>query len=187
MNSTVQELNSNLFPVNLNKKLFTRADKYISSRLAARAATVCRNTISNEYISYSLREFTNGIIYKSEEDLTIGFVIWKEYTDQMTKHAELYSYIHILLICAEENNFSFGTRILEDIDNYSIQHGFKYIQLEPATEQLRIYYSKRGYMSELYSPLMRKELPTPIRINRITNGRRATTRRRKNSQIQHVS
>jgi len=164
----------------VGRMYFTRMYRETVSSLQARANTICRNRLNEDYIRKAFNKCTAGYVYTSEDGLQTGFVIWKEYKNQQMKGGATYSYLHILLICAEENEFHFGKRILEDVDKYASTNAFEYIQLEPANNELRAYYARHDYISDSAGPMMKKRVGARFAVNRKNNSR--TTRKRVSSK-----
>lgn len=162
--------------MSVSRMYITRMYREFMSSLQSRANTICRNRLNEDYIKKSFNKCTAGYVYTSDEGAQIGFVIWKEYKNQQMKGGGTYSYLHILLICAEENDFNFGGRILEDVDKYATSNAFNYIQLEPANEKLRSYYTKNGYISDTIGPMMKKQVNDNYIVKRNNNSR--STRKR---------
>lgn len=177
---------------------FGSKDRKIVNDVKRHADHTCQTKISQGYIINALNKFKRGIVYY-KADVVKGFAVWKEslsnprnvYKDAPYIHPE--KYIDLLLICSArpelENNSKnkkvndrIGTRLLYDIELYSLENSFKYIILQPASPDLLDFYKKSGYI--LYT-LPEPDLHLPLtmikRIKPFTISKTKTTRRRRHS------
>ena len=69
-------------PDKVFKHFFTKKDRNIVNRVKECASSTCHEKISPSYINASLNNFKKGIVYFSKGDV-VGFVVWKEKTEEM--------------------------------------------------------------------------------------------------------
>jgi hypothetical protein len=157
--TTIYNLENNIFPKDLEKTLFSITDRQLVRTLQAHAIETCRNLISPEYIRKVFNRFKWGFLYKDEEGSILGFCLWKPIKETL-KSGGMYEYTHLLLICAEENEFKLGKKMLYDLETHCIEKGSGSIRLEPVNERIEAYYTSLGYkgIQELPPYTMEKRL-----------------------------
>jgi len=173
---------------------FTSKDRKIVTDIKRHADHTCHAKVSHEYITNSLNKFKQGIIYY-KGDVVKGFAVWKEriteprnvYKDMPFIHPE--KYIELLLICAarpesttnRKVNDRIGSRLLYDIEQYSLEKSFAFITLQPASSELIDFYLKSGYMVDPPNPITRKPLTMIKSVKPFKVSKTSTTRRRRRS------
>ena len=164
-------------PDTFEKQLFHSSDRNIVKLLKNHATYTCRDLISEEYIKSAFNSFNRGYVYKVD-DIIVGFVIWNikshhKYSLKVNREGDnpIKKYLYILLICTDINNYKFGTQLLYDVEQFAIKHKIETVMLEPANNDLVIFYEKNGYnkTSILPTTIMAKKIYiTPIKSTRKT-------------------
>jgi hypothetical protein len=172
-------LENNIYPKDATKIFFTINDRTIIKSIKPFAFDTCRGKISEAYISKSFNRFKNGFLYKDEDDEIIGYCLWKEVNDTITKSTIPLKYLHILLVCAiDTDGLGLGRKILFDVEEYCIEKKIPSIRLEPANEKLEKYYESIGYIRVVNIPpfTMAKNINT---VSLIINNKKSITRKKK--------
>ena len=172
---------NNIYPNNINRTIFFSKDKSRYSSLENKAIDTCRNLISPKYIHTVFNRFNKGYMYKDDNGEIIGFCLWKEY-NKITKSGNESKQLHILLICADYNDYNLGRKILYDMDGYCIDNKISSIILEAANDTLVKYYEKSGFV--LLNKLTR-EMYKKVKILTIYKNKSSSkTRKIKRQSIQ---
>lgn len=130
---------SNIYRTNISRRRIYRKNKRIKQSLEEQANSICKDMLSERYIHNAFGKFTDGYAYYNRDDsILLGFCLWQK------KLNKAIPYIHILLLCSQNPEYSLGKTILNDIEYYCFENGIKMISVEPATEELFGYYSKVG-------------------------------------------
>jgi hypothetical protein len=156
---------TNIYPNDINKLIIKSSERNLISILRQKADTTCRYQINPSYIHKAFNTFKKGFYYTNNNDEILGFVLWKEstYVDEIKnindKEKLNIKKLHIILICADNNDYRLGTKILSDIDSYCYKNSIKYITLESANDKLVKYYQDNDYkLIDDISLFMRKEI-----------------------------
>ena len=179
-------------PLGYIRHFFRSRDRKIVTDIKRHADHTCHAKVSPDYIRNSLNKFDQGIIYYKGE-VVKGFAVWKErlteprnvYKDMPFIHPE--KYIELLLVCSSlpestinrKVNDRIGSRLLYDIERYSLEKSFKFITLQPASSDLIDFYLKSGYMVDPPNPITRVPLTMIKSIKPFKISKTATTRRRR--------
>lgn len=131
----------------------SRSKLYLQ-KLREKAEEICRYSISQSYISYSIDSFKNGILYAAKGNY-LGFCLWTIHQSpaKMAGNFPDVKHLHILLICAEKNDYHLGTIILQDVEEYAHLHGITQISLESLSDRVG-FYERYGFYRE--SPMSQK-------------------------------
>jgi hypothetical protein len=169
----VYEVN-NIAPSDLNIEFL---GSYNRARIAAAkrvARHVCRDEIPPRYIKKAFNDFKTGFLYTDPEtDAIEGLCLWKDY-DREGLH-EKQKYIFIYLICGR-NRELFGNRLFTDLDRYCEDHGYEFMELKPANDRLKEYYTRHGFAAiEPSRPYIFTKIVHSV-IERRARGRGATRR-----------
>jgi len=178
-------------PDKVFKHFFTKKDRNIVNRVKECASSTCHEKISPSYINVSLNNFKRGIVYFSKGDV-VGFVVWKEKTEEMPNSMKMLAsmaierinfkpdtFMEISLLCAKMNTNRLGSHILYDINQYCLDNSIHLIELYPATADLIQFYHKNGFKinstrlprTNIYQPRMYK-IVDHIRIKKTNKTRR---------------
>lgn len=147
----INRYNTNIYPNDIEKHYIKSSERSIISSLKIKAENTCRNLINPDYIHKAFNRFKSGYYYTSIQNEVLGFVLWKEINivqenksilQKETKHIKQ---LHIILVCADINDFRLGTKILFDVESYCITHKIPIITLEAANEKLIQYYEQNNF------------------------------------------
>jgi hypothetical protein len=159
-------------PDNIIKKTVKPSQTSLVLEMKKHAYSVCRETISENYINNILNPFKsgfkNGFVYLDENNEIIGFIVWtiqkqdpiiNMTTSEPPPRASKYMYI--LLLCAKPTNTTLGYTMLWDAESYCIENAIPAMRLVPATKSLFPYYQKYGFITGqnlpnlvLYKPIV---------------------------------
>ena len=143
--NNIKEVN-NIYKIpEINSILLSKSSKIYLDKLREHAFTICRKTINESYIEYAIDTFTNGLLYVKDGKY-LGFCIWKldksntnipnKTTASNTRPVKS---IHILLICADKNDYHLGNIILQDVDEYCKLNFINYITLTAIPDRIPFY------------------------------------------------
>jgi len=136
---------NNIYPSNINKLLIHPSNRKLIASLRQNAYDTCRTKIGPQYIHTAFNNFKRGYYYTNDKAEILGFSIWKE-NNVLQKDDTLFKKLHIILICADYNDYKLGRKILFDIDSYSIDNKFLFITLQAANNILVKYYQHGGFI-----------------------------------------
>jgi len=182
---------SNVGHTNVYRSDIRRIDAHLLSRLKKQANYICKDVINSRYIRMAFNKFDTGYAYRDEDDTIVGFCIWKTYIvppmykSSSTNSQEDTRYVYILLFCAKFPELKLGRMMLQDVEDYCIDHAISSIRLEPSHETTHTYYKKMGYTVHT-TPNNRVEMfknVQPIVLKRVTN--RNKTRRAKTASVRN--
>jgi hypothetical protein len=140
------ETNTNFLPLNISKIFINSKYREIISSIRKKANLVCRNKLGDNYIHMAFNKFKKGYVYYDKDGKLISFCIWRESHNQLNKSDNSrYSYVEILLLCAEENDMNLGSLMCKNVEFYAYSNNYKFIKLQPADESLIYFYKKNGY------------------------------------------
>lgn len=135
---------TNIFPSDIIKLAIHPSDRKLVSLLRHKADETCRFKISSSYIYNAFNKFKKGYYYTNDSNNIIGFSLWKDYKN-IQKDGTILKKIHVILICADYNDYRLGRKILYDIESYSIDTNIPIISLEAANDELVKYYQDGGF------------------------------------------
>jgi hypothetical protein len=164
---------TNIYPSDIIKRHIHARERPFIASVRNMAYGICRTRIVDSYIRHSFNTFKEGFVYL-RNDIPIAFCIWKvkvTMTMQGTYTPELYIY----LVCSTKQPFQMFDKILYDVEEYCYGKGIQCITLEPANEELRLYYISKGFLPTHQPQRLFKTVKTPIVFR---GGRKATTQRR---------
>jgi hypothetical protein len=118
----------------------------IVKNLRSQINSICRNDISEDYISKAFNNFTYGYYYKDSDNNILGFGIWKEHKELIMNMDGEFKHISVLLICAKPTDYNLEKIILFDMESYVLTRKFNMIRLQPANKILIPYYESNGYV-----------------------------------------
>ena len=152
---------NNIYPANIIQYTIHPGNRDIIKKLRSKATDTCRNIISDEYIKMAFNKVKRGFFYTLENnDDIIGFCIWIE-KNEILKNGICFKNLHILLICANYNDYKLGRKILFDVDRYGSENKFEYISLHAANNELVKYYEHDDFhIKDIDTLLMRKKIMT---------------------------
>ena len=110
--------NINIYPSDIKKHFIKSSERNLIELLRQKADDTCRNLINPDYIHKSFNRFKKGFYYTNHNNEILGFVLWKEkqYIQErkynIQKENIIIKQLHIILICADYNNFRLGKKIL---------------------------------------------------------------------------
>ena len=168
----------NIYP-DVQMTFFDRKDQGFLQTLKNESYRICRELISEKYISSVFRKFSNGYLINNPEGRRLGFIIWNiqyEPDSKITDTNET-KYMYILLICSKATSEKVGRILLHAAESYCLHNNIDYIQLEPANEALITVYESYGYKkmtlrSRIY---MIKDVKPILIKNRFTRKQKRTT------------
>lgn len=175
--NTFQDVH-NIYP-DVRITLFARDDKQLIDTLRNESFHICRDLISNKYISSSFLKFKQGYLVNAHDGKRLGFVIWKINKDMSKMDNIERKHMFIYLICSRQTEEKVGRVLLHAIDTYCQQHNIVSIQLEPANEALISVYESYGYeksyvlrklyMTKYIDPIYIKKTKYTRKIKRTLN------------------
>jgi hypothetical protein len=138
---------SNVFRTNVSKRRINRKNKQTKITLEKQAMTICKDELSERYIHNSFSKFDGGFIYYDMDgDEILSFCLWKKYEVKQEKQ------LHILLLCAKYPEYSLGSTMINDIEQYCFENKLNILSVSPATEALTGYYQKFGFIKDEKEP-----------------------------------
>jgi hypothetical protein len=148
---------SNIYRTNVARRRLYKKNKRAKHSLEQQANAVCKDQLSERYIHNAFRKFDDGYMYYDRDESTLlGFSLWQK---KVYKNIPT---IHILLLCSQNPSYSLGITMVHDIEYYCFENKIQLLTVEPATEDLFEYYSKRGFQIDEETPnQMRKVLHMP--------------------------
>jgi len=138
-------MNNNIYPNDINKFLIHPSNRKLIVSLRQTAYDTCRTKIGPQYIRMAFNKIRRGYYYTNDKDEVIGFCIWEE-KNNLKKDDTYIKQLHILLICADYNDYKLGRKILFDVDSYCIDNKIPIITLEAANDVLVKYYQNGGFV-----------------------------------------
>jgi hypothetical protein len=134
----------NIYPNNINKILIHPSNRKLIGILRHNAYKTCRTKIGSQYIHTAFNKLKRGHYYTNDINEVIAFCIWEE-KNILQKDDTHIRKLHILLVCADENDYKLGRKILYDVDYYCIDNKIPIIILEAANDTLVKYYENGGF------------------------------------------
>jgi hypothetical protein len=133
----------NIVPT-LHKEFFRSEDRSIVVQLRNMAYELCRSEISETYINAAFNNFKKGCIFKDDTGDIICFALWDEYDLLNILHG-YYKYMYTILMCGKGGFHKTGELIIPYLIGYCKEKSIHSIQLIPANNKLKTYYSEYGF------------------------------------------
>lgn len=181
----IQVIN-NIVPT-LHKEFFRSADRSIVVQLRNMAYEICRTEIPDTYIKHAFNKFRKGCLFRDDTGDIICFALWNEH-ELLNKIHGIYRYMYAILICGKRTSYTTGNIIFPYLVDYCKEKSIHSIQLIPANDKLRKYYSDYGFQNlQTHDGMM--ELPiAPIKLMPRRNTRKNTSNmRRRTTQKRGMS
>ena len=169
---------NNIYPDDIIKHIIVSANRINIVALRKKADDTCRFKISPVYIHTAFNKFKKGYYYTNNSNEIIGFCLWKEY-DNIQKDGTTLKKLHIILVCADYNDYKLGRKILYDIESYCVDNKIQLITLEAANDELVKYYQNGGFI--LINKIT-KEMIKEVKIFKILK-KNSKTRKLKHNEI----
>jgi hypothetical protein len=133
---------SNVYPNDLVKHNIHASQRHLIAYLRSEAYSICRTSISPEYIRSAFNRFKNGFVYHKDK-IPIAFCIWK--VTEYLRFSGTFKDLYIYLICGKQLDYKLVPRMIDDVVHLCRKHNIQYITLEPANDTLKSYYIKCGF------------------------------------------